>query len=383
MKLIFWSGLVSGFVLSSLFAGEVLGLGYWETRTDDPLVASPYTGHSKNPAHPAIEGSQAGVLLLQDERETVNTSTNQGNPDTIVKSKVEADGLGLKFGTDLGGDSSLSLIVRRIWQKNQTTRTDLEDPVIELQRFDSVEGRFSFELSSQFSLGIGLRFAEVENVVYGAFFLDESQRTRYKSSLSGFSAGASGVLGDILTLTAAYLWPMRGKTEVISEEKLVKEPGIVELGVASLDSGSWGLSGVFRRWIHERDERAEQTTLASGDRSIDIRGLDPNRFYFPHEELGVGFWYGLGKDIALLIGVTQETSIYIFDSTSIPESDSSDKFSFLRYHAGLSGRRDNLQFGLGAKIASYSKEIETNSQGDTTEFESDETTFTAALTMDL
>jgi len=232
---------------------------------------------SLNPAFLRPDGVQVGALFLRTAKTASLDHIGQGGEK--IQTTGSSDSVLAAALTDLGAGAGLGLSHQVQFIRNQTTVTPGREqiPLVENAKEQHSAVKLVIELMDELRAGVAIRYLYRDVQILGDPGLSDDESTRYKMTLVGYGSGFAYSFKQG-GLSYTYFPPLRGKTEVEGEEKIVVEPG--EIGVAGryapVKGWTFGLAG--RRWLNEIDDLARGTTAADNTTRISLAGLDPDQY---------------------------------------------------------------------------------------------------------
>lgn len=296
------------------------------------LLESPFTigagsganhGFALNPAvFPPAAGTGAGSVQTDfGARRSFDESTISSGGDTreVQTSRTKIEAYGVAAQTDLGAGATAGLTIQREYtdaiSENLTSGSRPQD----LMHKDYLGAKLVIDLTTEVKVGLLLRLQTVSATVVGAFTSQRNSFT-YNGSLLGYGAGVNFSSG-LLSVGAAYLPILRGKAEIMGEEKIVTEPGYA-LGEFSYGKEPWNVSAQYQRCIHKRDDRAQPTTNAA-DQGVSVMGVDIDHNLLCDFSYGLSVRSSINPQLYWQAGLMQENGQFIFNPDDIPEEEGS------------------------------------------------------------
>lgn len=265
-------------------------------------------------------------------------------------------------------------------KSEQHTGVNGRTAVLENFKQSQLMAKAKVELTDSISLGFLMRYLDQDNEIIGNFFVDRANFTNFTETMFGSGAGFKYQSGNF-SLASAYLFPMRGKTEILAEEKIVSAPGYAEFSIGS-HAGSRQLGAVVRRWIYKENDKFSGTTLNDeNDSQIELFGLNPeNRNFLDTEEHQIGYTQLVNSKIKWNLTLSRRFAVVseIFDIQRPGQVRDQDVFdfyagkAFITYNTG----KTSLKLGLIRAQKNVNKEI----FGVTHQLESLSTSVTVSLT---
>lgn len=267
------------------------------------------------PLNPAVlrpQALQGGLMVTRQQREASLDHTADGD-DKVTTSTTEEGILGALVA-DLGAGAGIAATHQLLFRKSDT---DLASdararPREELTKIQHSTVRLIVELTAEIRAGIAMRYLYKDHSILGDPFLDSSEAVRYKTTLVGYGAGF-GYSSKTFGVSYTYYPPLRGKTEVEGEEKIVVEPGLISLDGFFKPHEKWAAGLLIQRWIHEVDDLAEGTTADDDETNISLYGLDPDQYVKPQQLIMVGADYAASPALTVKVSLGQERAAFNVD----------------------------------------------------------------------
>jgi hypothetical protein len=259
-----------------------------------------------NPAHLRPKGAQAGALLLDHTRTTVldHGSTGGEKITSDVKDDYEAGAALVDLGAGAGIELSHTIDFHSV-----TTALDGRRNVsdkAEVAKIQHSEARLVVELTNELKAAIDVRFLHKDMTVYGEPFLRDGQTTHYVESLTGYGAGFA-YDGKGFGLGWTLFPPLRGSTQVVGQQMIVIEPGLVSIDGWLKPQANLTVGVVGTEYFHDRDDLAAGSTAPDNTTTISLYGLDPDQYVLPEQLVMLGADYELSKQTVGRLSVAQET----------------------------------------------------------------------------
>lgn len=330
------------------------------------LASSDSTPFLLNPATLPFARSNGHLTLLTGGLSSRLEQLDNGIIERTDRSQTELEGVGLSWSMPIDAGLAVGVVHERLFRGEENSFDDNEAQ-LENFRQEMTRVRASLALSEQLFAGLQLAFLETSASVDGANFVSES--TVYSGSLLGFGVGGLFRYQEQFAIGAAYRWPLRGKTEIRSEQTLLTETGIVEWTAhyrfeqAPVEGLKVGL--LWRRFNYDRDDRSQPTGLGDADNTqIDLRGLSPERFYLSAEQRGLGLAYPM-EQIELRLDVLFERGEVITSATEVPRLDSDQVLNSTTPSASVRFINDQVQLELRLSYFKREQEFAFNDSGPT------------------
>ncbi len=262
------------------------------------------------PPKSRANGHEAGLLMTRDERTSKLDHTTVGGDD--IKSVVSDEAVLGAVHFDLGAGARVALLHELVFRKTKTTSSAIRRgvPREEVERIQMDALKITIELTEGLTAGMILRYVYRDRLIYGD--LSVAQQNRYKISMIGYGGGAALTLKNF-GLGYAYYPQLRGKTDVLGEEKIVVEPGFLNIDVSYKPSDSLAFSLLNRRFLWELDDIGRGTTNTDTNQTrISLYGLDPDQYLLTDTLTMLGVSYELGKIATLKVALGQEKAHFNF-----------------------------------------------------------------------
>lgn len=323
---------------------------------------SPYTEHATdplarhqfvlNPASSLPKGRQLDSLFTRTTKTVSEEDSVAGTAADELKGKVSEDAYGAAFAADLGGGLAVGLKMERQFRVGTYTSTNSTREQKEYFGASTYTGRLAVELIPGLTAGFLLQYVMEHVTLAGSFNTAESERPIYDASLTGYGGGVSWT-NKIVTFAGAYVPPVTGKATISEEQRIVIEPGKMNLGATWTLANKLDLGIGFIRHIHQRDDRAATVTMPSGT-NVNLSGLDPDTTLFPIQAYTIGANLPLTSALSLRGSAFYGYEVFIFNAEDIPKDTTSGeimKTPRLRLGAALLQGALEVQAGL----ATYSR----------------------------
>lgn len=267
-----------------------------------------------NPAIQKVDQTQGGVILLRDSKE-VKLDQTASSDDTITN-KVNDDYLAAAAAIDLGAGAGIGISHQTLYRKvetNVTARGNAE-PVEETTKIQHSQLKLLVELTDGLRAGMAVRYLYKDVALFGNPLSGGRREpaTRFRTTLVGYGAGFAYAQKEQFGLAYTYYPPLRGKTDVEGEEKIVVERGEISADAFYKISKVWTGGILYKRWINEVDDLAAGTTAADDQTRISLYGLDLDQYLIPSQMIMVGGDAELSKQTGLRLSVGQEVAEFNF-----------------------------------------------------------------------
>src|SRR5690606_30687900 len=187
---------------------------------DHLLHATSSRGTHLFPLNPAVHGFQpleGGLIMLRQSRSS-ELDQSESNDDTLTTESSQAI-VGFATQTDLGAGAGFGLTHQIKYQQTDSETSGNRNNVREeFTKQTQTAAKLLVELTSQIKAGMAIRYLYLDTTLIGNYFVGE--RTAVKTTLVGYGSGlalnfSKGGLGY------SYYPPLRGKAEVLGEEKII------------------------------------------------------------------------------------------------------------------------------------------------------------------
>ena len=263
------------------------------------------------------------------ETEYILNDSLSGDAKFDIKESAQAVGLiaplgggfalgvtGEQVDRQMAGDFSLA---SRVIDESYETTYGAGKVVIQI--VDKVQGAFT------------MRYAQIKNEIYGRFWLREEDFTKYKGTMSGYSAGVWYRDQDY-GLGAAYYSTLRGKAKIGVEEKIITAPGEMLVNLHYGRGNDWHFGSIARRFIYKKDDRSTEYTSPIDERDISLNGSDMEQFMFTTQELHFALDTPLlFHQIYLRLNLAKIDAVFMTEEDQIVGDDSDDEEDVESYQA--------------------------------------------------
>ena len=295
-----------------------------------------------NPATPPTTNNRVGGYLLRHTHQTTFIAKDDSSTET--KSDLLENGYGAGALFDLGAGTAAGITAEKFFAQNNVTVSTSNSKPVEHMDIQTFTGRINIELATGLRVGVALRFLGETGAILGSPNASvKSDVIRYSGNLIGHGAGLYYGINQF-TVGGVYFPAARGKSEILSEERIIDEPGDVLVdGSAKFDVGTIGLG--IERSVHKRDERAAQVLSEDGRRTLDLAGIGQDKNAFLTQTIHVGGEYKINPALGIRVNLAQHTREWVFDRSRVP-GDSSDPDSFSYSDIKLAAHYNNQQYDV-------------------------------------
>lgn len=287
-----------------------------------------------NPATVNPAGSKAGGYVIRRERTSTFTATDSAA--TTTKTSLKEDGYGIGGMFDLGAGAGAGINAERQFSTAELTVDSSRTKMIEIIETKTLTGRVLIDLAPGLRVGLALRFMHEKGDILGAMSNNnESGRVKYDGSLVGHGGGVQ-YADDRFAIGAAYFPAARGKTEIISEERIITEPGLtlVDFKYKADKNNVFGLG--LQRAVHRRDERAVSVPGENGRGTIALDGISPDKNSFATQTVHGAVEWGIAGNVALRVGAARHQREWIFNGNAVPgDKSDGDTYSYMEWQVAL------------------------------------------------
>jgi hypothetical protein len=243
------------------------------------------------------------------------------------------------------------------------------DPLTETVDTQHTKVRLLVELTDDFEVGIALRYLYREHAIFGNPFMRPGEATRYKTTMVGYGSGAVYRFKQA-AIGYTYFPPLRGKTEVAGEERIVVEQGQIALDGYYQIKNNLKVGLLAKRWINEVDDLASGTTADDDQTNISLYGLDPDQYLFKRQLFLLGCDYEFSKAATLRASLGQEQSefnmgdLMVYDRLSVrPRGNGKDQLKYNRLRAMVRFAQGNAEVDAGIGLSTRNHEFPSNWNG--------------------
>lgn len=267
------------------------------------------------PLNPAVlkpKALQGGLMVTRHQRQASLDHIEEAG-DKVTTSTTE-EAVVAAAVADLGAGAGIAATHQLLFRKSETElQSDGRGtPREELGKIQHSSIRLIVELTTEIKAGIAMRYLYKDISILGDPFLGELEKTRYKTTLVGYGAGFSYAVKSF-GASYTYFPPLRGKTDVEGEEKIIVEPGLLSLDGFYRANEQWTVGLLAQRWLNEVDDLAEGTTAADDETNISLYGLDPDQYVKPQQLIMLGFDFVASPMVTAKLSIGQEKALFNFD----------------------------------------------------------------------
>lgn len=296
---------------------------------------------------------------MRQTRKSELDSTGSENPGDKIQSEVHDEHQEVGLLADLGAGAGVGISHEILYHKVETddVTTGRGAPLTETTKTQHSKLKLLVELTDDFEVGIAIRYLYKDVSLFGDPFMSPGEEIRFRMTMVGYGSGAVYRFKSA-ALAYTYYPPLRGKTEVEGEEKIVVEPG--QIGVDGYYEVKKNVKvGVLaKRWINEIDDLAEGTTADDDTTNVSLYGLDPDQYLIKRQLVLVGFDWDLAKAATLRASVGQEQSelnfgeLMVYDRIGVrARGNGKDQLKYNRVRAMLRFSQSGMEADVGMGLS--------------------------------
>ena len=306
----------------------------------------------ENPSIYFPSQTEMNIVVHRKVSDSNFKTTNFGDVEEQKTSSLGRN-VGVAAGLDLGGGLGVSLNHQLLEMEEINTHTDRGDrEYLETFKSHYTSVKVSVELTESIFAGIRMGVLNEHNEIIGSFRASSSEFTRFSTSMIGTGGGLS-YHQEKISVGGSYLPPMKGKSEVYSEEKLVTSPGVAEFS-GSLQNGDKRYGFSLKRWIYKFDDRFLGTTLNDADQTpISLYGINITRnFFYNLDQKKFGAQVPLKSDVLLKASVSKVTfELNQNLEQNLPgQRENAPQYSYYYLQSLLGFQKGNLDFVIGLNV---------------------------------
>lgn len=302
----------------------------------DAYAQSFYSPRSYRESYVPTEGLEEGNMIVSNPANSISTGvyqivsnklssksdfSNKQNPGDSIKSQLSQDSYTGGVLSSMGAGMYAGFLIEKYFAKISTEDSGRNEVPYEMMTSEVVTGRVVIEVATDVTLGVQLRWSHQTGNILGNIDAPvEEQRIRYRGNLLGHGAGLSYKQPNY-KIAAAYIPAERGKSEILSEQRIITEPGFVLIEGAT-KAGAFNLGAGFERAVHKRDERAVSVVSEDGFRSVELDGISPDKYAQPKLTYHLGCDGVVSPQINWTTGISLTDGRFIVDGQSSPDSNS-------------------------------------------------------------
>lgn len=245
----------------------------------------------ENPSVYFPQNMEMNIFIHQRASNSTVKTTNFDDID-VQKNNSKEKNIGLGLGLDMGSGLGITVVHQILESVEINTHSDRGTrEFIETFKSHYSSLKVAVELTESLSAGFRLGFLNQHNEILGSFRLNPGSFTNFSTSMIGTGGGLNFSRGHF-HIGGTYLPSMKGKSEILSEEKIVTSPGKAELAM-SLERGNYSFGASMKRWIYKFDDRALGTTLNDDNQTrISLFGLnvsDQSLYHLDQKKIGLNY----------------------------------------------------------------------------------------------
>lgn len=309
-----------------------------------------------NPAISYDSANYISILALRGSRtESVVGSPDGGAQNISYRSRLESLGAGVLL--PMGGAAAGFHILDG--KEELTASSDVFNRnLVEVKKHRDLAMRFVVQLTGSLRAAFLYQLRNIDYSVYGSFSLGVDDVTRYKGRLSGYRLGLLYEHSNFnLGLYTAP--PLRGKSQVSGEEKILTEPGSAGADISIDGKNGMHFGFGLTRWYYKLDDRVALSTSPQDQRNMSLNGLALRQYLRKTDEFRLGASYEFRDNTSLALHLGHGKAVFLFDDDAVP-GDRPQR------ETGVSLRQYilSLQFDKGQFAIDFSYYIESVSQGE-------------------
>lgn len=303
-----------------------------------------------NPAtHMPSASTEAGLLAARTKRTSMIEHVDDGGDKVETASQFET--LAAAFMADAGAGMGVGVSHAaefREWATDFADRGGADRT--ETTRFDQTSARAVIELMEGLNAGFSARFLRRQVSILGDDSLGPAEATSYKVSFFGYSAGMAWNFGRG-GFGYAYEPPLHGKARVEGEDRIVVEPGRIELDAFYKANDQCTVGLLARRALNEVDDLAAGTTADDDQTRISLYGLDPDQYVIPDRTVMLGLDWKAAPAVWLRFAAGEERATFNFRDYFVysqigarqDKDDEDEGLRYYRYRAAAEWSQGKLQ----------------------------------------
>lgn len=309
-----------------------------------------------NPASLMTQNLEVNMLFLNNRTANKFSLENES-----IRTEGVTSTLGLAALSNLGSGLHTSF---NYYQTSAEFRsyTDRNNNFDFIESIDHKLMSFSaaVDLTDIIVLGVKLQLLRENVDLLGSFDISPKERTQYVSQQFGSGAGLLLKLEKNL-ISAAYLPPMKGKAEIIKEEKVLTAPGMAEIAI-SFKNEPIQLGFAARRWLYKKDDRNQGTTLSNANNTaIDLNGLNTESnqlFLLDQKQIGLDYTLSQSASITTSLSINN-VEHNESPEVSLPGENAQNKtYNFYRLQLFYEHKRNRFNLRFGGHLSRHSAKLE-------------------------
>ena len=279
-----------------------------------------------------------------------------GNQEVIqydIEEKDQAVGFLLPLGgASFGADTTLTT-------KDVTVQIERNGGGELTETFRDRTWRLHFlvDLTRDTHAGFSYRYLQMENDLLGEFFLSRDDRTDYLGELSGYMV-------NFYSTSKAFGWggyyapPLRGKSEIEGEQKILTTPGTAGLNFVYTGNKKWTLGFEATKWFYKSDDRGELSTSPDDQRTISLNGLDIEQRLLNTQRMSLGADFMIKKDVKIRANVYKQDAVWLFRGDLVPGDDVRSETAMTYRGSKIALHYDQKQFYLQFGIIRVTRDLD-------------------------
>lgn len=269
-----------------------------------------------DPDHLAFSYRQ--INTRKNTEATMMNDTVQPEIKNKVVESIHEAGLLLPLGGGAGVVFQGGMLNKDIESELSTSSNQEEESFEET----NLALRLTLKIVDRIRAGLGMRYQLLEADVVGRFFEDDI--TSYKGNMTGYEFGlfySDGLVG----FGFVYVAPMKGKAKLGDEQIILTQPGWMSVDLSY--GKEWRIAASARRWLHKRDDRADDYTVPGTEDEIFLMGLELDQFVLPTMQYHLGFDTAQIHSLHGRFDVGQNHYVFLGDPYAVPGDQDDEKLS--------------------------------------------------------
>lgn len=222
-------------------------------------------------------------------------------------------------------------------------------PAPESMTKKSVSGRFAIDLVQNLRVGVVFKYSHLNSTVIGNFGFAQDETTSFHGTMTTLGAGA-WLNSEQLGFAAMYLLPERGKVNLLGEDRVITEPGIIMANMHYELSKEFKFGLGLQKDMYEKDEMSE--TVKIDESWISLNGLNPDRDIYLLQSVFFGADYLMTSLVQLRMSVGVEQWEYNTNQANLKSHpNKSNQFQCVRPRLAINILHKDAIVSVGAEYA--------------------------------
>jgi hypothetical protein len=245
---------------------------------------------------------------------------NPGQNQTKARHKATERDYALAGQMPLGGAAfglGVNQLQRVVTARNENRGADQKEEFF----IRDHKMKFVVDLTPELRGAFQFRYQSQQAELFGSYFIDDLDKTRYKGTMSGYGIGLYYQLRG-MGIGAFSTPPLRGKAIIEGEQKIISDPGMLGFEFNfDVDERTKAQISVLQ-WSYKRDDRDDDSTSPVDQTGILLRGLELDQYFRKTMAIGLMGAYSLSPIVHVKGSLVKQDGVFFFDQNADVGDDS-------------------------------------------------------------